>query len=248
MKRIAYILGTTALIILSTGLEIATTPGSAEAHTPTVQDQVSPDTSDPGLSSTAKQAEVKIQDALLTADYHRWLNGDRRYVVREGNTLSSISGKEYGKDSDWPVIYRANHMHSTLIRPGQVLRIPDKLPRHIPVIRGFAASSGAFMNTSTYLIPSAPPTHSGDYSFSALESLWVSAGGPSWAESAAATVAECESGGNPDAYNASGASGLWQILGAVVPGNLFDPMVNAENAVSKFTASGDTWAQWVCQP
>jgi hypothetical protein len=34
----------------------------------------------------------------------------------------------------------------------------------------------------------------------------------------------------------------------VVGGYIFDPMVNAENAVSKFHASGDTFAQWVCQP
>jgi hypothetical protein len=32
------------------------------------------------------------------------------------------------------------------------------------------------------------------------------------------------------------------------PGDIYDPMVNAENAVSKFEASGDTFAQWVCQP
>lgn len=99
-------------------------------------------------------------------------------------------------------------------------------------------------------VPSSQPyqTGAGDLSFGQLESLWVSAGGPSYAASAAASVAECESGGNPNAYNPSGASGLFQILGQVVPGNIFDPMVNALNAVAKFTASGDTWAQWVCQP
>jgi hypothetical protein len=75
----------------------------------------------------------------------------------------------------------------------------------------------------------------------------VSAGGPSFAEAQAAQIAECESGGNPQAYNPSGATGLWQILGQVVPGNLYDPFVNALNAVSKFKASGDTFAQWVCQ-
>ena len=96
--------------------------------------------------------------------------------------------------------------------------------------------------------PAAPPAGGGIYSYSALESLWEAAGGPSFAASSAAAVAECESGGNPRAYNPSGASGLWQILGSVVPGNLFDPMVNALNAVSKFRASNDTFAQWVCQP
>ncbi len=89
---------------------------------------------------------------------------------------------------------------------------------------------------------------SGMYSFAGLERLWVSAGGPAWAESAAASVAECESGGRVSAYNPSGATGLWQILGAVVGGDLNNPYVNAENAVSKFRASGDTWAQWVCKP
>ena len=92
--------------------------------------------------------------------------------------------------------------------------------------------------------PAAPAA--GDFSFAALESLWRQAGGPSWAAAQAASIAECESGGNPNAYNPSGASGLWQILGQDVPGNIFDPLVNAENAVAKFRASGDTFAQWVC--
>jgi hypothetical protein len=87
----------------------------------------------------------------------------------------------------------------------------------------------------------------GTLSFAGLEALWESAGGPAWAEVAAATIAECESGGNQYAHNPSGASGYWQILGQVVGGNVYDPMVNAENAVSKFRASGDTFAQWVCQ-
>jgi hypothetical protein len=46
------------------------------------------------------------------------------------------------------------------------------------------------------------------------------------------------SGGNPNAYNASGATGLWQILGAVYPGNLFNPVVNAHNALVKYDAGG----------
>lgn len=89
-------------------------------------------------------------------------------------------------------------------------------------------------------------TGSGTYSYGALESLWESAGGPAWAAPHAAEIAECESSGNPRAYNPSGATGLFQILGSVVPGNLYDPFVNALNAVSKFRASGDTFAQWVC--
>jgi LysM domain len=87
----------------------------------------------------------------------------------------------------------------------------------------------------------------GTYSYGALEALWVSAGGPAWAEAHAAEIAECESGGRVNAYNSSGATGLWQILGQVVGGSLWNPYTNALNAVAKFTASGDTFAQWVCQ-
>lgn len=93
-----------------------------------------------------------------------------------------------------------------------------------------------------------PPPSAGSYSYSQLEALWVSAGGPAWAEAGSATIAECESGGNPRAYNPSGASGIYQILGQVVPGNIFDPMVNALNAVAKFKAAGDSFSPWVCQP
>jgi hypothetical protein len=88
---------------------------------------------------------------------------------------------------------------------------------------------------------------SGPLTTSEVESLWEQAGGPAWAAPKAAEIAYCESGYNPDAYNPSGATGLWQILGSVVPGNLDDPSVNALNAVAKFKASGDTFSAWVCQ-
>jgi TP901 family phage tail tape measure protein len=68
-----------------------------------------------------------------------------------------------------------------------------------------------------------------------LESLWEGAGGPGGMTAhIAAAIALAESGGNAGARNPSGASGLWQILGQVVPGNIFNPLVNAENAVTKW--------------
>jgi hypothetical protein len=93
-----------------------------------------------------------------------------------------------------------------------------------------------------------PPPTSGVLTPAQVGALWLEAGGPASAEVAAENVAACESGDNTGAENPDGASGLWQILGQVVPGNLFDGLVNARNAVAKFTASGDTWAQWTCQP
>jgi len=90
-------------------------------------------------------------------------------------------------------------------------------------------------------------THYGDYGFSGLEQLWLAAGGPGWAAFSAATIAMCESGGNPRAYNPSGASGLWQILGLPFPGDPFNPGTNARMAVAKFRGAGDSFSPWVCK-
>ena len=112
----------------------------------------------------------------------------------------------------------------------------------VPVV-GAAAAGG----TGGTVTGPAPPT-SGILTPAQVGALWLEAGGPASAETAAEAVAMCESTDNTQAMNPDGASGLWQILGQVVPGNLFDGLVNARNAVAKFTASGDTWAQWTCQP
>jgi phage-related protein len=78
-----------------------------------------------------------------------------------------------------------------------------------------------------------------------LENLWISAGGPGGIIAhIAAAIALAESGGNPRARNPSGASGIWQILGQVVPGNIFDPFINALNAVKKYRDAGG-FSPWV---
>jgi hypothetical protein len=71
-----------------------------------------------------------------------------------------------------------------------------------------------------------------------LERLWIAAGGPAGFAHLMAAIAMAESGGNANARNPSGASGLWQILGLPFPGNPFDPMTNARMAVSKFRSQG----------
>lgn len=75
------------------------------------------------------------------------------------------------------------------------------------------------------------------YSYAELERLWIDAGGPAADAPTAAAIAEAESGGNSDAHNPSGASGLWQILGNPFPGNAFDPATNARMAVAKWKAA-----------
>ena len=79
------------------------------------------------------------------------------------------------------------------------------------------------------------------YSYAQLEQLWINAGGPKALAPTMAAIAEAESGGNSNAYNASGATGLWQILGAVYPkdqASLRNPTVNAHEAVAKYKTQG----------
>jgi len=79
------------------------------------------------------------------------------------------------------------------------------------------------------------------YTYGQLEELWINAGGSSALAPVMAAIAMAESSGVSTAYNASGASGLWQILGAVNPSDqsqLFNPIVNAHEAVLKYESQG----------
>ena len=79
------------------------------------------------------------------------------------------------------------------------------------------------------------------YSYAQLEGLWIQAGGSKALAPVMAAIAMAESDGCSTALNPSGASGLWQILGAVNPadqGNLFDPAVNAKEATLKYSSQG----------
>lgn len=98
-----------------------------------------------------------------------------------------------------------------------------------------------------------------NYTFSQLEALWINAGGSKALAPYAAATAEIESSGNPQAYNPSGASGLWQIEipsnESFVPGgaaNVFSPTANATAAVglSGNSLAGliSNWTNWETQP
>ncbi len=55
-------------------------------------------------------------------------DGGGSYTVQSGDTLSAIAQRHYGKASRWQEIFEANRDQiddPDLIRPGQVLRLPD---------------------------------------------------------------------------------------------------------------------------
>jgi LysM repeat protein len=168
-------------------------------------------------------------------------------TVQKGDTLSGISARVCGTAADWSGLFAANRAvlgNPDVIEVGQRLAVSCTDPGYTwpkppaPVVHADAV---------TVPVQRAPAaSYSGVLTAAQVGTLWLEAGGPAWAEAHAEEIAYCESGYNTGAYNPSGATGLWQILGSVVPGNLDDPLVNAENAVAKFKASGDTFAQWVC--
>lgn len=53
----------------------------------------------------------------------------KKYVVKAGDTLTSIAAQMYGDGNLWPKIFEANKdiiSDPNVIRPGQELRIPPK--------------------------------------------------------------------------------------------------------------------------
>jgi len=119
--------------------------------------------------------------------------------------------------------------HSTpilLARPVQSPIVPSTSPVH----------------TSAPIAPVYAPA--GDYSCSALESLWVSQGGNSGSEFIAAQIATAESGGNPSAISPTSDYGLWQINSSNAPGGeMLNPIANVREAIA-LSGNGSNWSPW----
>ena len=60
----------------------------------------------------------------------------KTYVVKPGDTLSLIAGREYGNIMLWPALAQANPQISNpdVIQPGQVINIPDTIDVDAQVI------------------------------------------------------------------------------------------------------------------
>ena len=145
-------------------------------------------------------------------------------TVKAGDTLSSISQREFGKAADWPALWWANRhtVHNpSLIQVGQKLVVPGShevkpwlakaaltaIPAPAPVQAAPVASSAPADPAPAPAEPAAAPASSTSYR-----------GAPGSFQSC---VIQAESGGNASAVNSSsGAGGLygflpstWQALG-----------------------------------
>jgi hypothetical protein len=213
----AAVPGVTAAVVLAVPAQAATAP----QRTP-----------EPRAVTQVIQDNIHVLAKVSTLDI---------YQVRPGDSLSRIARSDCGNTADWTGIYERNKSEvkdPDLIYAGQQLildcaDVPVNFPVQQPQYQQPARPDAVQQNVS-------PDDYSGGtLSYSGLESLWEEAGGPASAAPEMAMIAiRCESGGRQYAENPSGASGYWQILGQVVPGDIFNPMVNAENAVAKYRAGG----------
>ena len=88
----------------------------------------------PGSSASPDFSNVRGNDApdfsnvQGQADTVRAGQPGRTYTVQSGDTLSAIAERHFGRASRWHAIFEANRDQiddPDLIRPGQVLRLPD---------------------------------------------------------------------------------------------------------------------------
>ena len=52
--------------------------------------------------------------------------GDKKYVVKSGDTLYGIAARELGKGGRWPEIKKLNNLDSDSLKKGQTLDLPSK--------------------------------------------------------------------------------------------------------------------------
>jgi hypothetical protein len=167
-------------------------------------------------------------------------NTEQTYVVKTGDSLSVVA-KLY--HTSWKGLYCFNRKRIGVspdsLPVGTKLVIKTafcKLPAPTPVVQHNSQPAPVSQPQPNPV----PNSGSGPYySCSQLETLWVDNGGPASVEVIAASIAMAESGGYEYATEpVTKAAGFWQILGQVVPGNIYDPTVNAENAVKKYNDAG----------
>jgi hypothetical protein len=174
-------------------------------------------------------------------------HGSHQATVRAGDTLSSISQREFGKAADWPALWWANRHNvpnPSMIRAGQRLRVthwhrvkPWLTHAALTAIPAPAPAAQPASTTAATGAPAAQP--SGSY------------GGVSG--SFQACVIQAESGGNPAAVNpSSGAGGLygflpstWQSLGfSGLPENAPVSVQNAAFAKEYALVGSSAWAPY----
>jgi LysM repeat protein len=128
------------------------------------------------------------------------------YTVQQGDSLSAIAARTYGKAADWPAVWWANRhqvANPNQIAAGQRLRLPASGQVSAWMTHAARAAVPAPSRASAAVsVPQASPPASAPVSTGAP----ASSGGANWS-----AIAACESGGNWSANTGNGFYGGLQF-------------------------------------
>ena len=216
---------------------------------------------------------IQVPGAHASAYTTPCAQSDQRYTVVQGDTLSWIA---YRFRTTWQNLATHGRLDNPdLIFVGQVVCIPVqgystntqvqqvKTAQHAtqskPAQQVHQPKQPAPVVVPPTNVPYNPPATAtpapatgntgGTGSIPAIINSVFGAYGP-----AAVSVATCESGLNPGAYNPSGASGLFQIMPGTWAGTSqagsspYNAYANAVAAHEIFVRDGYSWREWTCRP
>jgi LysM repeat protein len=206
-------------------------------------------------ASGAAKTMIAVTVSLHPGAAH---HGSQHVTVHAGDTLSSISQREFGSAGSWPALWWANRhsVHNpSVIQAGQRLQLPSShkvkpwlasaalsaIPAPAPAPAPVAVPAVSSSGTGTGTVTSAAPVQQATSSY---------AGAPGSFQSC---VIQAESGGNASAVNASsGAGGLygflpstWQGLGfSGAPQNASVAQQNAAFAKEYAQSGSAAWSAY----
>jgi len=179
-------------------------------------------------------------------------HGSHHVTVRSGDTLSSISQREFGSAASWPALWWANRhsVHNpSMIQVGERLQVPNSHKVKPWLTRAALAAIPAPAPVAVPVAAPAAPSGTGT-SAAPVQATASYAGAPGSFQSC---VIQRESGGNASAVNASsGAGGLygflpstWQSLGfSGLPENASVSEQNAAFAKEYAQSGGAAWSAY----
>jgi len=131
------------------------------------------------------------------------------YAVHSGDTMSSISGKFYGKSGDWQWLYHVNHSavsDPNLIYPGQKLTVPADPPPNYTL----PASEAPAITSST-----ASGAYQPKHAYTPAQSTGSDSGSSSGSVSQPTTVSHISGAAVTSAgtYSCGGLESLWEQAG-----------------------------------
>jgi hypothetical protein len=173
-------------------------------------------------------------------------------TVRPGDTLSAIAGRACGDPGDYfALAYNNNVANPDLIYAGQVFKVACQA-----AAQAIASRYGLMGNSPGSSPPSSPVHYVSHASAAQAPAPQQPASAPAVTSvsgtvgSMQACIIARESGGNPDAWNASGHWGLYQFSAATwsahggAPADFGNASVAEQNQVYANTVAQDGYSDW----